>query len=322
MHNQKLSSWQHDHSFGQDQIKSGERRTLIVVAMTLAMMVFEIAAGIIYGSLALLADGLHMGSHATALGIAAFAYFYARSHAHDSKFSFGTGKVNALGGFTGAVLLAGFAVFMAAESVARFINPVEIVFNKAIAVAVLGLVVNGISAWILGGDGHDHGHAHSHADDGHAHHHHDDHNRRSAYFHVLADALTSVLAIVALLAAKYLGWQWMDPAMGIVGAVLVTRWSWGLLRDSGKVLLDQQDQNVSKRIKDLLEKEPDARVSDLHVWSIGPGIQAAIVALVAQDPKSPTYYRQCVQQEVPSLKHVTIETQRCDHEVAKEKSAP
>ncbi|WP_245880079.1 CDF family Co(II)/Ni(II) efflux transporter DmeF [Zobellella taiwanensis] len=268
MPHHRLDQWQHDHTFGQNHKRSGELRTLIVVGLTLAMMVWEITAGVIYGSMALLADGLHMGSHAVALGIAAFAYAYARKHATNDRFSFGTGKVNALGGFTGAILLAVFALYMVIESVGRFIQPVEISFNGAIFVAFIGLVVNGISAWILGEAGHDHHHGHDHDHD-HSHHH--DHNRRAAYLHVLADALTSVLAIVALLAGKYAGWGWMDPAMGIVGAILVTRWSWQLLKETSTVLLDHQHQSMENAIKQAVEND-DARVTDLHVWSIGPNI--------------------------------------------------
>ena len=307
MHHQDLSSWRHSHTYDQERVRSGERHIWIVVALTLAMMVIEIAAGVVYGSIALLADGLHMGSHATALGIAAFAYVYARRHAHDERFSFGTGKVNALGGFTGAVTLAGFAVYMAFESVNRFIEPVTIMADKAVLVAVIGLIVNGFSAWILGSEEHAY-HDHNPA---HPHHHHTDHNRRAVYFHVLADALTSLLAIVALLAAKYLGWQWMDPAMGIVGALLVTRWSWGLLRDSAQVLLDRQAPDLCEQIKETLETTKDERISDLHVWSIGPGIYAAIVALVADKPQSPHYYRERLQSRLPSLAHVTVEAECC-----------
>jgi len=218
----------HDHSFGQDVRRPGESRTLIVIGITAAMMVVEIAAGIAFGSMALLADGLHMGSHAAALTVTAVAYVYARRHAGDPRYSFGTGKVNALGGFSSAVLLAMFALLMVWESVHRFLNPVEIHFDRAILVAVIGLVVNGASALVLG-TGHGHGHGDHHADDHdhardhgpHGHSHGHDHNLRAAYFHVLADALTSVLAIVALLAGKHLGLTWMDPAMGIVGAGLV-----------------------------------------------------------------------------------------------------
>ena len=308
MHEEQMARWHHDHTFGQDQKQSGEKRTLIVVGLTLVMMVWEIAAGLIYGSMALLADGLHMGSHATALGIAAFAYAYARKNASSSRFSFGTGKVNALGGFTGAVLLAGFALFMVVESIDRFIHPVTISFDGAIFVAIIGLIVNGVSAWILGDD-HDHSHAH-HEDDSHHSHDHHDHNRRAAYFHVLADALTSVLAIVALLAGKYAGWNWMDPAMGIVGAILITRWSWGLLKATSRVLLDQQQTGIQQGVKRAVECG-DTRVSDLHVWSIGPNLYAAIVAVVTHDPQPPGHYRDRIQTDNASLVHVTVEVHTC-----------
>lgn len=300
-----LDQWQHDHVFGQNHKRSGEMRALIVVGLTVAMMFWEILAGVIYGSMALLADGLHMGSHAVALGIAAFAYAYARKNAGNARFSFGTGKVNALGGFTGAILLAVFALYMVIESVGRFVQPVEISFDGAIFVAFAGLVINGVSAWILGGEGHDHSHDH-----GHSHHHHD-HNRRAAYLHVLADALTSVLAIIALFAGKYAGWNWMDPIMGIVGAVLVTRWSWYLLKDTSTVLLDQQHHDMVESVKRVVEND-DARVSDLHVWAIGPSIYAAIVSIVSHQPESPTVYKQRIQASCPSLVHVTVEPLQCD----------
>ncbi|MCI0510558.1 MAG: CDF family Co(II)/Ni(II) efflux transporter DmeF [Chromohalobacter sp.] len=280
---------------------------MIVVLLTLVTMFIEIFAGMVYGSMALLADGLHMGSHATALGIAAFAYAYARRHAGDHRFSFGTGKINALGGFTGAILLVGFAVFMGIESIDRFFNPVAIVFDKAILVAGVGLVVNGISAWILGAHGHDHASGHG----GQDHHHEHDHNRRAAYFHVLADALTSLLAIFALLAAKYLGWQWMDPIMGIVGAILITRWSWGLLRDTGQVLLDRQVHELDEKIRDIIETGTSDRISDLHVWSIGPGLYAGIIAIVSDAPATPHDYRDRVRQRLPQMVHVTFEVEQC-----------
>jgi len=306
MHGHRLEEWQHNHVFGQDRKKSGEIRSLIVVALTVVMMVWEILAGVLYGSMALLADGLHMGSHAVALGIAAFAYAYARRNAGNTQFSFGTGKVNALGGFTGAVLLAGFALYMVIESIDRFIHPVEISFNGAIFVAVIGLIVNGVSAWILGGEDHDHDHGHGH---GHGHGHHD-HNRRAAYFHVLADALTSVLAIAALLAGKYAGWDWMDPIMGIVGALLITRWSWHLLKDTSRVLLDQQRSDLEHDVRHAIESD-DARISDLHLWAIGPNIHAAIVSVVSHDPEAPAVYKQRIQAQCPSLVHITVEPQRC-----------
>jgi cation diffusion facilitator family transporter len=303
MHTTDLSPWRHDHTFGLDRPARGERRTLLVATLTATFMVVEVTAGLLFGSMALLADGLHMGSHAVALGIAVLAYVYARRHAGASRFSFGTGKVNALGGFTGALLLAVFAAFMAVESAKRIVSPVRIVFDQAIAVAVLGLLVNGVSVWILGLHGHEHG-------DDHAHHH--DHNLRSAYLHVLADALTSVLAIVALLAAKYRGLVWMDPVMGIVGSVLVARWSWGLLRDTSRVLLDHQaPEAVQERIRRAVEGvAPGDRVADLHVWTIAPGRRAACIAIVSDDPKSPEAYRATLPADA-HVAHATIEVHRC-----------
>lgn len=301
MHDDDLRNWQHDHAFGQDRKRPGESRTLIVIAITFTMMVVEIAAGVIFGSMALLADGLHMASHAAALTINAFAYVYARRHAHDMRFSFGTGKVNALGGFTGAVLLAIFALIMAWESFDRIIHPVPIAFDQAIVVAILGLIVNGVSVFILGHEHDEHEHHHDHH---HTHHH--DHNLKAAYLHVLADALTSLLAIVALLAAKHAGMTWMDPVMGVVGALLVSRWSWGLLRSTSDVLLDKQGpENVRTKIRETLEGEGD-RVADLHVWSIGPNIHGVIVAIVADDPRSPEHYKNALPADL-GLAHVTIE---------------
>jgi cation diffusion facilitator family transporter len=308
MHNDNLNQWHHDHTFAQDERRPGESRTFLVIAITALMMVVEIFAGIHYGSMALLADGLHMASHTVALGITAFAYVYARRHARNRTFSFGTGKVNALGGFTGAVLLAIFALFMAFESVARLMNPVEIIFNQAIAVAVVGLLVNGASVFILGVDNHEHDH---HSDDDHHHHHHHDHNLKSAYLHVMADALTSVLAIVALLSAKYFGWVWMDPIMGIVGAVLVARWSYGLLGTTASVLLDRQGpEKLQQTIREAMEGDGDSRVTDLHVWSIGPGIYSAQIALVAHNPVTPDQYKSRLSKSV-GLVHITVEVDVC-----------
>ena len=311
MHHDQIHRWEHGHSFGQDHRRPGESRTVAVIAITASMMVVEIAAGIGFKSMALLADGLHMASHAAALTITAVAYAYARRHARDPQYSFGTGKVNALGGFTGAVLLAAFAFLMAGESVGRLISPVTIAFNQAIVVAVLGLLVNGASVLILGHDDHTHnGHSHSHHDhSGHAHGH--DHNLRSAYLHVLADALMSILAIGALLLAKYFGLVWMDPVMGVVGAVLVARWSLGLLRATSGVLLDrQQGGAIGERIRACVEQDSDSRVADLHVWSIGPGIHAVIVSIVAHDPKQPQDYKRLLPKDL-GLAHVTIEVHEC-----------
>lgn len=310
------SSLSHSHTFGQDRKRPGENRTFIVIVVTAAMMVVEIATGMLFGSMALLADGLHMASHAAALSINAFAYVYARRHADDRRFSFGTGKVNALGGFSGAVLLAVFAVMMAVESFARLVNPVAIAFNQAIAVAVIGLIVNGLSMLILDPKvGHHHGHDqdhqndydHEHDDAGHHHGQGHDHNLRSAYLHVLADALTSLLAIFALLAAKYFGLIWMDPLMGIVGAVMVSRWSIGLLASTSRVLLDRQaPAPIRQKIVDALEKAGDARVADLHLWAVGPEIYAAIVSLQTKRPQPPGVYKQRISTGL-KLVHVTVE---------------
>jgi cation diffusion facilitator family transporter len=294
-----VENWHHNHTFGQDKRRPGESRTIIVIGLTAITMVVEILAGIKYGSMALLADGLHMASHAVALSIAAFAYIYARRNAHNNQYSFGTGKVNAMGGFIGALLLALFALFMAFESVVRMVNPVEIIFNQAIFVAVLGLVVNGISVFILGVDD-DHHH------DEHAGHGHD-HNLKSAYLHVLADALTSLLAIVALLAAKYFGLIWMDPVMGIVGAILVARWSYGLLGSTSAVLLDHQaPSKVLEKIKMVLESDEDTEVADLHVWSIGPEIYSAQISIVARNPATLTEYKSRIP-ETLGIVHISIE---------------
>lgn len=310
MHNSNLDNWQHSHTFGQDLRRPGERRTLIVIAITGVMMLVEIVAGILFGSMALLADGLHMASHAVALSITAFAYIYARRHADDRRFSFGTGKVNALGGYSGAILLAVFALLMGWESVNRLLNPIDIVFNQAILVAVLGLAVNGISVLILGVNDPDHQHDHHHQGD-HGPVHHPDHNLRSAYLHVLADALTSILAILALLAGKYFGFIWMDPLMGILGAILVARWSMGLLSSTASVLLDQQGSaNTRRVITESIESDGDSKVADLHLWSIGPNISAAVLTVVAHKPLPADEYRARLPASL-GLKHISIEIHQC-----------
>jgi len=315
-HQHNLEQWQHSHAFGQHRKRPGESRTFIVIALTSIMMVVEIAAGIVFGSMALLADGLHMASHAAALSINAFAYVYARRNAHNERFSFGTGKVNTLGGFTGAILLAGFSLAMIWESIARFIAPVPIAFNQAIAVAVIGLIVNGVSVVILGhhDHSHDHSHDHDHAHD-HAHehgeHHHHDHNLVAAYLHVLADALTSLLAIFALLGAKYLGFIWADPLMGVVGALLVARWSLGLLHTTSTVLLDREaPERVRRIVRDSIESHDDNSIVDLHVWAVGPEIYSAIIAVVTHTPQPPEYYKALVPAGL-GLVHVAVEVNRC-----------
>ncbi len=306
MHHTDLDPWRHTHTFGQELKRPGEIRTFIVIGITGAMMVVEIIAGVFFGSMALLADGLHMASHAVALSINAFAYVYSRRHANNAEYSFGTGKINALGGFTGAVLLAIFALMMAWESFHRLVQPVPIIFNQAILVAVLGLIVNGVSVFILGIKDHDHDEHHSHPH-GDTH----DHNLRSAYLHVLADALTSLLAIVALLAAKFFGALWMDPAMGVVGAILVANWSLGLLKTTSAVLLDRQGpQHMRQTILEKIEADEDSRVADLHLWSIGPGIYALELTVVARQPATPDEYKARIRKDI-NLAHMSLEVNRC-----------
>ena len=297
----QFHDWQCERVFGQDQRRPGENRTLLVLLLTALMMVLEITAGLWFGSMALLADGLHMGSHAVAMAVTVFAYFYARRHAGDQRFSFGTGKVNSLAAFASAVLLAAFALIMVIESLQRFINPVEIKFNYALVVAVMGLVVNSVSMILLG-----HGHQHDEEHENHHHHKHD-HNLRSAYLHVLADAVTSLFAIFALLAGKYLGANWLDPFMGIVGALLVTRWSIGLLRESSKVLLDKQlPETDLVKLRDAIQVPNADLVNDLHIWRIGPGINAAEFVIHSSNPRTPEYYRELIPEEL-HIVHAAIE---------------
>jgi cation diffusion facilitator family transporter len=309
MSEHKIYPWQHDHVFGQDRERAGEKRTLIVVMLTAVMMIVEIAAGLIYGSMALLADGLHMASHATALGIAFFAYVISRRLATDRRLTFGTGKINSLAGFASAVMLMGFVLIMVVESTDRLINPQAIAFDQALIVAVVGLMVNGFSAWILTANPHEHGHG-----DSQDHDHSHDHNLRAAYLHVLADALTSLLAIFALLSGKYLGALWLDPAMGIVGAILVARWSYGLIRETSRILLDSQaDEYRVVELRESIEQQSTDRVTDLHVWSIGIGIFAAEIALVSRDPKSPEHYKSLIPSSL-RITHATVEVHRIiDH---------
>jgi len=280
----------HDHNFLSPSHDDSARRTLWVVGLTTVMMVGEIIAGRVYGSMALLADGFHMATHAGALAVAAGAYAYAKRHSANRQFSFGTGKVGDLAGFASALVLGIVALGIAGESVARLLAPRSVAFGQATLVAVLGLAVNLVSALLLAGGGHHHGH-HGHGHH-HGHDHHDEHshgheghgghrdnNLRSAYFHVLADALTSVLAIVALVAGRYLGWVWLDPVMGIVGAIVIARWSWSLMRDTAAVLLDTTDSALEAEVRDCVEGPGDARITDLHVWRIGPEAHAAIVSV-------------------------------------------
>lgn len=317
MHHETAAAHGHSHDFLSESHDRHEKRTRYVVALTAAMMVVEIAAGWLTGSMALLADGFHMATHAGALGVAAWAYAFARRHAGNPRFTFGTGKVGDLAGFASALLLAIVAVGIGVESFQRLFEPAHIAYSEALWIAVLGLGVNLASAWLLGHGHHDHGqasghgHAHAHGhSQGHEHGHEHDNNLRSAYFHVLADALTSVLAIGALLAGRFLGWAWMDAAMGIVGALVIGRWSWGLLRDTGAVLVDAVgNQDLEKEIRTAIEGR-DARIVDLHVWQVGPGKFGAIVSLVAADPLESSEYASRVAMH-EELVHVTIETHRC-----------
>jgi len=317
MHTKTTQQWQHEHIFGQDKVRPGERRTLWVILITATMMVVEVTTGLVYGSMALLADGLHMGSHTAALGITTIAYIYTRRCAADSRFCFGTGKVNAFAGYTSAVLLALFSLLMAGESINRLFNPVDIAFNQAIVVAVLGLIVNGASMLMLGDQHHDHDHNHDHEHahtDTHTHSHkHVDHNLRAAYLHVLADALTSVLAIFALLTGKFFGMNWMDPVMGIVGAILVARWSLGLIRDTSGILLDHQaPAAMLEQARSAIEREEDNRITDLHIWSIGPGIYSATLTVVSHRPRPPEYYKNLIPGKL-GIVHTIVEVHQRQH---------
>lgn len=311
MHKNSVARWEHTHDFTFIH-KKGETRTKQVLVITALTMVAEIVAGSMFGSMALLADGWHMGTHAGAFAITIFAYHYSRKHSDNRDFTFGTGKVSVLGGFSSAIALAVIALFIGVESVERLIVPQEIRFNEAIAVAVLGLAVNLFCAYLLHGN-HTHGHGH-----GHDHTHHHDHNLRGAYLHVLADALTSVLAIFALSFGKLLGWQWLDPLMGIVGAMVITRWSYGLLRDTSKILLDKNDHREHiEAIRKTVEGDADNKVSDIHIWKVGPIDYAAIISLVTHHPQPAEHYKKLLR-DFKELSHLTIEVNLCtdDHAAA------
>ncbi|MFT4163485.1 CDF family Co(II)/Ni(II) efflux transporter DmeF [Shinella sp.] len=310
-----ISAHTHEHNFLGSDHRRNERRVWLVIALTASMMVVEISGGTIYGSMALVADGWHMSTHAGAMLITALTYFYARRHADDRRFTFGTGKLGDLGGFASAIVLALIALLIGWESLMRLANPVEISFEQAIAVAVAGLCVNLVCAWLLRDDHshphHGHGHRHTHHGHDHSHHGHArDNNLHAAYLHVLADALTSILAIVALLAGRSYGWLWADPVMGVVGALVIARWSWGLIRDSGSVLLDRipDDEDLPGEIRKALETDTD-RIADLHVWQVGPGHHAAIISLVSSDPAAPSDYKARLA-EIHELSHITVEVER------------
>jgi cation diffusion facilitator family transporter len=295
----------HAHVFLGADHERNERRTWLVIALTASMMVVEIVAGNVFGSMALTADGWHMSTHAAAMLISALAYLYARRQAQNPRFTFGTGKLGDLAGFASALVLAFVALLIGWESFLRFSNPVRIDFSQAILVAVIGLAVNLVSAWLLREDHDHHGHHHDHAGD----HRREgkDNNLRAAYMHVMADALTSVLAIAALLMGSLYGWLWLDPAIGVLGALVIARWSYGLIRDAGGVLLDYlpASEDLPEEIRERIEVDGDT-IHDLHVWQVGPGHHAAIVSLSSPAPKSPAAYKAMLA-DIHDLSHVTIE---------------
>jgi cation diffusion facilitator family transporter len=309
MHIHTLDQWQHSHHFPSDYEQS-EKSTANVMIITATMMVVEIVAGTAFGSMALLADGWHMATHVAAFGIALFAYRYARSNAGNPRFTFGIGKVGVLGGFASAVALAVVALVMALESVMRMFEPQAIHFNQAIGVAVVGLLVNLVSALMLKEHHNESSHEHEHEQ---ASHHHD-HNLRAAYLHVVADALTSIFAIVALVAGKYFGWVWLDPVMGLVGAIVISRWSYGLVRDTSQILLDGEvDEQTHVAIKRAIERDADNRIADLHVWHMGPRHYSASVSVVTHEPKAPDHYKHLLC-DIPQLDHILIEVNQCHGE--------
>lgn len=303
-----LKGWSHSHVFDEGN-PLAERNTLWAVVLTAAMMVAEIVGGWMFNSMALLADGWHMSSHALALGLSVLAYGAARRFAHDTRFAFGTWKIEVLGGYTSAILLVLVAGLMLYQSVERLVAPMPIHYDQAIAIAVVGLLVNLVCAWLLkGGHGHDHHHTH-HEQETHGHHH--DLNLRSAYLHVVADAATSVLAILALIGGKFWGAIWLDPVMGIIGAGLVAVWAYGLLRDSGRVLLDaEMNAPVVAEIKEVIAASPiSAHICDLHLWRVGKGKYACILSLVTTEEVEPDYFKRqlSIHEE---LIHLTVEVNR------------
>lgn len=316
MSHQASSALEHDHVFLGANQERNERRVWLVIALTATMMVVEITAGHWFGSMALIADGWHMSTHAAAMLIAVLAYRYARKNANNRSFTFGTGKVGDLAGFASAVILALIALLIGWESFQRLVEPVPISFNQAIMVAVIGLIVNLVSAWLLRDDHHHHhhhGHSHHHHDHYHDHHHGhgQDNNLRAAYLHVLADALTSILAIVALLLGRAYGWFWADPAMGIVGAIVISRWSWGLIKDSGGVLLDRVPGggHIESKVRKALDGSD--RITDLHIWQIGPGHYSVIAAISSVTPKTVAEYKAMLE-HIDHGSHTTVEVHQID----------
>ena len=302
----------HDHVFLGAGHEHAERRTWAVIWLCAAMMAAEIAGGLLFGSIALVADGLHMSTHAGALLLAAVAYRYARRHATDARFTFGTGKLGDLAGFTSAIVLAMIALLIGWEAFTRFLAPVPIAFSEAIPIAGLGLAVNVASAWLLSrGHHHHHGHHHQEGVEEHGHVHeaaHRDNNMRAAVVHVMADAAVSMLVIVGLLLARAFGWLWMDPLAGLIGAGVIASWAYGLVRDTGGILLDMNpDRQLTERLRREIEADGD-RVTDLHVWRLGPGHLAAVLCVVTGKHRRPQDYRTRLHR-FPTLSHVTVEVQ-------------
>lgn len=305
MNKHPVDKWRHRHEFTLIHQK-GEKRTLYVLLLTAAVMIVEIIAGTAFGSMALLADGWHMATHTAAFLITLFAYRHARLHRNDPAYAFGTGKVSVLGGFASAVALAMVALFMVIESTERFFEPRHIRYNEAIAVAMIGLLVNLVSAGLLHHTGENHG------SDRYEKHSSSDHNLRGAYVHVLADAVTSILALIALGLGSLYALGWLDPAMGMAGAVIIFRWSFSLLRETGAILLDRSiGSDRFQAIRTAVEKEPDNQIADMHVWKVGPRDYAAILSVVTHSPRNPDHYKALLR-PVGDLSHVTIEVNRCD----------
>jgi cation diffusion facilitator family transporter len=304
MHTADISTWKHEHNFSGDT-SSAEKRTRIVVALTATMMTVEIIAGYFFNSMALTADGWHMGTHVAAFVLAAVAYSFGRRHAKDERFTFGTGKVGVLGGFTSAIVLSIVALVIAGQSIHRLLAPQVIHFREAIFIAAAGLAINLICAFVLKDKPHHH---HGHAD--HEHHHHDL-NLKAAYLHVLADAFTSVGAIVALSAGYFFGWVWLDAVMGLVGTIVILSWAYMLLRDTGSILLDRvpAGSDLPVVIREGIE-DGDAKITDLHIWQVGVNKFAAIISVVAHHPKTPAEYRQVLKIH-EELVHVSVEVQLC-----------
>ncbi len=312
MHDNLLKQLTHQHDFNETNAEN-EKKTLNVIALTSITMIVEIIAGALTGSMALLADGWHMATHAFALGITYFAYVMARKFSNSDKFSFGTGKFGILSAYTSALFLGCTAIYMMIESFSRFINPINIAFNEAIIVSIVGLTVNVLSIWMLHGkDGDHHGHHHGHGHDHEKHHEHKhDHNLRAAYLHVVADALTSVLAIIALISGKYLGWSFLDPVMGIVGGVLIAKWAWGLLRSSSIILLDgNKDEELHSSIVTAIESDEDSVVADLHIWPLNSNSFAATIIVVSKQHRTALEYSDRLA-HLKKIKHITIETHLC-----------